>query len=282
MINLCLLLIPKTTEKDFQWPEKKEVMTEATPEIYGEYRTRALIAKNCAEILEHIPVNTEPHEIMTGFLNEQIKWVCDHSDEHFNHLYFRGLFLETICPYLKMQDNHTGVTNAKKQVANPTDYPAIVNLIWDCREKMESLLTAKSKMTEEELRDTLISYLPNGLNVTAESLNKYGRTDILVKEDGKTIFIAECKICGAPEKFGEAANGLFDKYLGHDQNEATVILFVRQKNYSTFLNKLTAYLKQCSINETFSEVNKGRYVLKIKKDGNTVCFTTLCFHIPRK
>lgn len=295
LIDICSLLIPTGAGRSFRWPDKQEVMTEATPEIYGEFRTCALIAKNCANILPHVPKDHKSYKKMSRFLDKQISWLCGHIKNNLNHLYFRGLFLETLHPYLKMCLEDTQAVASKKGAESQTqnkqkqakktncDYSTIVNFCWECRNSMETNLRTESKKTEPGLRDSILAHLQQkDLNVTAESQHGYGLTDIMVQNDGKTIFIAECKVCGPVKKFDEAVDGLFDKYLRHNQSEATIILFVTQKNYTIFLKNLMTRMKQCSINKTFSEVDKGRYKLGMERDGHNICFTILCFHIPKK
>lgn len=98
-IEICMNLISK---KPIVHPEKQLLWTEATPEIYGKTRTYSLILKNCVEILENIPDNiresTQPK--FAPFLEQLIYSILNTPTRTLEHLYFKGVLLESIAPYL--------------------------------------------------------------------------------------------------------------------------------------------------------------------------------------
>ena len=84
----------------------------------------------------------------------------------------------------------------------PTEqYEHVLSVMQDMALVMERSPSAFQAMGEESLR---IHFLV-GLNghyegqATGETFNGAGKTDILIRVDGKNIFIAECKFWGGPK-----------------------------------------------------------------------------------
>jgi hypothetical protein len=65
---------------------------------------------------------------------------------------------------------------------------------------------------EGDLRQVLLVALKPSYpgQVTAETFNFTGKTDILVRHDDRNIFIAECKIWSGAKGFAEAIDQLFN------------------------------------------------------------------------
>lgn len=95
---------------------------------------------------------------------------------------------------------------------------------------------------EPSLRDHILVTLSGALHgsVTGESENKNGRTDILVRFEGGNAFIGECKFWSGEGPYLEAIEQLFG-YLGWRDNKAAVIVFVRNKNFESVIEKIKAY-----------------------------------------
>jgi len=102
-------------------------------------------------------------------------------------------------------------------------------------------LTPKSfsGMGEESIR--FIFLVP--LNVqyegqaTGETFNYEGKTDILIKVNGKNAFIAECKIWGGEKLLHETIDQLLG-YLSWRDTKTAILLFNRNKNLSSVLNQI--------------------------------------------
>lgn len=60
---------------------------------------------------------------------------------------------------------------------------------------MERSPSVFSKLKEEEIRDIILVILNSHYegNVTGETFNGEGKTDILIKKDGESLFIGDCK-----------------------------------------------------------------------------------------
>jgi hypothetical protein len=118
------------------------------------------------------------------------------------------------------------------------DYKAILNIIEMMTFVMERSPSVFSQMPEEVLRDHYLVQL-NGQygNATGETFNGAGKTDILVSDKGRNIFIAECKIWHGPKSVTEALDQLLS-YLTWRDTKAALIFFNRNKGFTKMLEAL--------------------------------------------
>ena len=92
-------------------------------------------------------------------------------------------------------------------------YEQALKIIQDMALVMERSPEAFKSMGEEALRQHFLVQL-NGQfegKATAETFNMEGKTDILLREGDRNVFIAECKFWKGPKAFGEA----IDQLLGY-------------------------------------------------------------------
>src|SRR5690606_11669459 len=73
--------------------------------------------------------------------------------------------------------------------------------------------------------------------VTGETFNKTGKTDIQLRYDSSVIFIAECKFWAGEKGYLKTISQLLN-YLTWRDTKASVIIFARQKDFSSILNKV--------------------------------------------
>jgi hypothetical protein len=81
---------------------------------------------------------------------------------------------------------------------------------------------------------------PNGVfegQATGETFNFQGKTDILIRADGKSIFIAECKFWKGENSFIETIDQLLS-YLSWRDTKATVVVFNRNADFSGVFAKI--------------------------------------------
>jgi hypothetical protein len=84
----------------------------------------------------------------------------------------------------------------------------------------------------------LISFL-NGnfkLHATAEAFNKLGKTDISLRYSGDNLFVAECKFWAGSSVYIETIDQLF-RYLTWRENLGVIICFVREKDFTSIIEK---------------------------------------------
>jgi hypothetical protein len=104
---------------------------------------------------------------------------------------------------------------------------------------MELSPGAFAKIDEESLRTHFLVQLNSQYegSATGETFNFQGKTDILIKEDGKNIFIGECKFWKGEKAYLETLDQLLG-YLSWRDTKASVLIFNRNKDFSSVLEKL--------------------------------------------
>ena len=105
-------------------------------------------------------------------------------------------------------------------------------------EKLPSNYVGKK---EPSLRDLIIPTLNSGvipnISTTGESVNNLGKTDICIKSfDGENLLIAECKIWDGELMFLSAIDQLFNRYITWGDKYACLIIFVKNKGFSSVIN----------------------------------------------
>ena len=106
------------------------------------------------------------------------------------------------------------------------DYEHIVEVLQNMAEVMERSPSAFRTMDEESLRSHFLVQL-NGHyqgQATGETFNYSGKTDILLRVDGRNIFIGECKFWTGPKKLKETLDQIL-AYSSWRDTKVAVILF---------------------------------------------------------
>lgn len=117
-------------------------------------------------------------------------------------------------------------------------YHQILKVCHDFGISMERHPSSYKEKGEESLRDLLIMLLnPHFQSVTGESFNKKGKTDILVRHEGKNVFVAECKFWGGKKVHHATINQILS-YLTWRDSKAAIIYFVNNKNLQPILDDI--------------------------------------------
>jgi hypothetical protein len=91
---------------------------------------------------------------------------------------------------------------------------------------------------EEALRDHFLLVLsPNFHSVTGESFNRKGKTDILVRHEGKNLFVAECKFWRGKKQLHDTIDQILS-YLTWRDSKAAILFFVDNKNIGPVLDQI--------------------------------------------
>jgi hypothetical protein len=165
------------------------------------------------------------------------------------------------------------------------DYEHILGVVQNMAHVMERSPSAFVSMDEEALRSHFLVQL-NGHyegQATGETFNYQGKTDILIRSEGRNIFVAECKFWGGPKKLTET----IDQLLGYScwrDTKVAVILFNRNKDFSKVLEAIPAAVKAHPNRKRdlgpISETN-FRYVFAHRDDRNReMVLTVLAFDVP--
>ena len=165
------------------------------------------------------------------------------------------------------------------------DYNHILNVIQNMARVMELSPAAFVDLKEEFLRSHFLVQL-NGHyegGATGETFNYEGKTDILIRKDGKNIFIAECKFWGGQKKFSETIDQLLS-YSSWRDTKVAIIIFNKNKNFSAVLDAIeptaaahSNYKKSIGRQSETS----FRYTFAHKNDANReMTLTVLAFDVP--
>ena len=166
------------------------------------------------------------------------------------------------------------------------DYEHILEVIENMAQVMERSSSAFSAMPEETLRWHFLVQL-NGHyegQATGETFNCQGKTDILVRVEGKNIFIAECKYWAGPQKLIEAIDQLLS-YSSWRDTKVAVIVFNRNKEFTKVLETIKSTTKahpnyKCGVDNQ-SETS-FRFSFSHRDDTNReLTLTILAFNIPQ-
>lgn len=165
------------------------------------------------------------------------------------------------------------------------EYEEILGIIKNMVIVMEQSPKAFEKMGEEDLRTHFLVQL-NGQyegRASGETFNYQGKTDILIREGGKNVFIAECKFWDGEKKFFETINQLLS-YLSWRDTKAAVLIFNRNQNFSEVLGKIEeGAQKHPNFKRVIAKTDESsfRYVFHQPEDKNReVILSMLVFNIP--
>lgn len=165
-------------------------------------------------------------------------------------------------------------------------YEHILKVVQDMALVMERSPDAFKTMNEEALRQHFLVQL-NGQfegKATAETFNMAGKTDILLREGDRNVFIAECKFWKGPKAFGEAIDQLLGYATWRDSKSA-ILVFNRGTETSTVLagidttSKAHANFKRAV---AWPHESGFQYGFHANGDKNReLILTVLVFHVPQ-
>ncbi|MDP9974564.1 hypothetical protein J2W39_005833 [Variovorax paradoxus] len=164
-------------------------------------------------------------------------------------------------------------------------YEHILKVVQDMALVMERSPDAFKAMNEEALRQHFLVQL-NGQfegKATGETFNMSGKTDILLREGDRNVFIAECKFWKGPKAFSEAIDQLLG-YATWRDGKFAILVFNRGTDTSTVLNGIDAVAKaHNSFKRTIAWPHESgfRYVFHANGDKTReLILTVLVFHVP--
>ena len=174
---------------------------------------------------------------------------------------------------------------APEPVLDQANYEAILGIIDSMAHVMERSPTAFTTMGEESLRQHFLVQLNGHFEgqATGETFNFAGKTDILIRDKDRNIFIAECKFWGGEKAFLETIDQLLG-YLSWRDTKAAVIMFNRNRNFSGVLQTIQETVpKHPHLKRVLPKRSETsfRYLFGMPTDHNReLQLTVLAFHIP--
>jgi hypothetical protein len=116
-------------------------------------------------------------------------------------------------------------------------YFEILDRIIQLGMNLEKYPHATKSMDEEAIRDYFLPHLntiSKSHSATGETFNKKGRTDILIQDnDGRNVFIAECKLWKGTSYLLEAINQLLERYVSWRDENTALLVFNKDVNSFT-------------------------------------------------
>jgi hypothetical protein len=165
------------------------------------------------------------------------------------------------------------------------EYENILSIIRNMALVLERSPRAFETMNEEDLRQHFLVQL-NGQyegSATGETFNYQGKTDILIRYEGKNAFISECKFWKGEKAFLKTMDQLL-RYTSWRDTKTAIIIFHRGKNFSDILGKIPDIVRSHPCFKR--EIGKGsetefRHVLHQPDDPNReLILTVLAFNVP--
>lgn len=142
-------------------------------------------------------------------------------------------------------------------------------------------------LNEESIRDHFLLQLNGQYEgmASGETFNAAGKTDILIRENDRNVFVAECKFWSGPKGFNEAIDQLLS-YLTWRDCKCALLIFNRNKNTTAVWERM--HIAMESRNEHAKTIahgdieNTSRYVFrKPGDDGRELIISTQVFDVPK-
>jgi hypothetical protein len=165
------------------------------------------------------------------------------------------------------------------------DYEHILSVARQMVAVIERSPASFRKMREEDLRQHFLVQL-NGQyegDATGETFNFEGRTDILIRRDGRNLFIAECKFWGG----AKVLTGTIDQLLSYASwrdTKTAIFIFNRAKDLSKVLAQISPTV---AAHPSFvREISYGgetdfRFVIRHRDDPEReLTLSVLVFEVP--
>lgn len=165
-------------------------------------------------------------------------------------------------------------------------YEHVLKILNDMSKVMERSPRAFDKIPEEDLRWHFIFQLNGHFEgqATGETFNSSGKPDILIRVNNNNIFIGECKFWGGKKKLTETIDQIL-RYVTWRDTKAAVLLFVRQKSFSSVLEQIPNIVQGHQQFEAYLGVQgetQFRFKLTHQDDAKRVLsLAVLAFYVPK-
>ena len=151
-------------------------------------------------------------------------------------------------------------------------------MLRNARNALERSPSMSAKLDEEEIRDLLLVTLNAQFEGKAggEVFNCGGKTDILIREGDRNVFIGECKIFDPRNKqsVDRVVSGAVTQLLGYlawRDTKAALLLFIRDANVSDVVVKAVRAVTQHSSYKRQGKINSEErhdFVIHARGDAN--------------
>lgn len=167
------------------------------------------------------------------------------------------------------------------------EYDFILAVIDRLAQAIERSPSTFIHMKEEQIRDMILVNL-NGHyegDATGETFNAEGKTDILIRADGRNVFIAECKIWEGSKGLLAAIDQILG-YLTWRDTKAALLIFSKNADFTNVLAGVGSTVPQHpNFKREIKKVSDTnvRYVFRQKADPDRDTYlAVLAFNMPRR
>ena len=166
------------------------------------------------------------------------------------------------------------------------EYDYILTVIDLMSQSVERSPSTFVQMKEEQIRDLILVNL-NGHyegDATGETFNGQGKTDILIRADGRNVFIAECKFWAGPKSLRAAIDQILG-YLTWRDTKAALLLFCKNVDFTHTLSSIAATVAEHpNFKRELKRISDThvRYLFRQKDDtGRDLYLAVQAFCIPK-
>ena len=167
------------------------------------------------------------------------------------------------------------------------DYEHILSMLENMVGVMEQSPGPFREIDEESLRTFFLMYLNGHFegNATGETFNYEGKTDILIKADGRNIFVGECKFWTGEKGYLKTLDQVLS-YLSWRDTKAAVLIFSRNKGFSGVLEKIeqsTTKHPNCKKLVRKRSESSWTFLFGHKDDANReISITVQAYNVPER
>jgi hypothetical protein len=179
----------------------------------------------------------------------------------------------------------TSLPYEPEPVLDMENYNHILSVIQNMAQVMERSPSAFKGMGEEDLRQHFLVQLNGQFEgaATGETFNVNGKTDILLRANGRNVFIAECKFWKGPKHYRETIDQLLG-YTAWRDTKTAILIFNRGTAMTTALEGVaaeTAGHKNFKRQLEWKHESGYRYIFHHDGDTNReFMLTVLIFDVP--
>lgn len=164
-------------------------------------------------------------------------------------------------------------------------YQEILQVIHDTGRQFERMPSTYRGKDEETLRDHFILVLEPRfeLSTTGETFNKAGKTDILIRFEGRNVFVGECKFWRGAKAHAQTIDQLLS-YLTWRDSKTAIIYFMDTKE---MVDPLRSIEESTPLHPCFVRFRGKReeswfdYDFHLQGDNSRILkLSILCFHFP--
>ena len=167
-----------------------------------------------------------------------------------------------------------------------SEYDYILGVIDHMSRNIERSPSTFVQMKEEQIRDIILVSL-NGHyegSATGETFNAEGKTDILIRADGRNVFVAECKFWTGPKSLLAAIDQILG-YLTWRDTKASLLVFCKNANFTKTLSSIaTAIPEHANFKRELNRISDThvRYLFRQKNDTDRELYLAVqAFFIPK-